>query len=90
VQPDNQTHLSPEQLKQIEEDERELRAIMLDQHGVAASAVAAGTVAVGVGKVPMSFFAAIRERATGVGGSRERAAESPGPRGRREPSPHLW
>ena len=30
VQSDNQTHLSPEQLQQIEEDERELRAIMLD------------------------------------------------------------
>jgi hypothetical protein len=30
AQSDNQTHLSPEQLKQIEEDERELRAIMLD------------------------------------------------------------
>ena len=56
MQPDNQTHLSPEQLKQIEEDERELRAIMLDQHGVAASAVAAGTVAVGVGKVPKDEF----------------------------------
>jgi hypothetical protein len=59
IEPDTSTDpngLSPEQLKQIEQDERDLKAIMLDQPGVAASAVAAGTVAVGTGRPPKDEF----------------------------------
>lgn len=51
-----QSSLTPEQLKQIEQDERDLKAIMLDQPGVAASAVAAGTVAIGIGRAPKDEF----------------------------------
>jgi hypothetical protein len=48
--------LTPEQIKQIEQDEKDLKAIMLDQPGVAASAVASGAVVVGIGRPPKDEF----------------------------------
>jgi hypothetical protein len=53
---DSEAALTTERLKQLEQDERDLREIMLDQPGVAANAMAHGTVAVGVGRLPKDDF----------------------------------